>query len=45
MSASSPIEKPVVANSPTATNEIGGAFRLKFIGFRRRLTGCPKMLE
>jgi integrase len=42
MSASSPIEKPMVAtNSPMATNETGGAFRLKFIGFPG-LVGCPK---
>ena len=41
MSASSPIEKPMVANSPMATNETGGAFRLKVIDFPG-LAGCPK---
>jgi hypothetical protein len=42
MSASSPIEKPMVAlNSPMATDETGGAFRSIFLGFRR-LVGCPK---
>jgi hypothetical protein len=44
MSASSPIEKPMVANSPMATNEIGGAFRSIFIDFLR-LVGCPKGTE
>jgi hypothetical protein len=42
ISASSPIEKPMVAlNSPMATDETGGAFRSIFLGFRR-LVGCPK---